>query len=400
MNAKDANPIPLIEARKVQRSRDESNRLTYSGISFLAVAPPVWASIPSDALPRPNVDSSHRPAIISLTRTSSCNCLSPRHNYDPSAPSITQKCTVYDLLMHWETDIQLQRCPACNFTRIGPDCGDLGIFNYNNGILVTHSLLNDYINAYTASETPFAAWITVISRRYATLSKPQVFLDPKIFRNIWFAYAELIQFGNDMICPQCGPNPSAVIWDGVSISFNQKMALPSLRPPTIIHPKSLVYDRTVRVKETQCIPDRGLRKRIREIIIGPSLAGGMEPDKGGEDSGSGSDGEELRGVRAEALAKKKEGLKKRFQLIPKVVEDLSELDDALGGLFQQYFGMEAVLKHIDVPHEYRDLYIQIAAEENALQMMNARALVLLKQFILSPSYLTGFNTTCAFFQTP
>lgn len=162
-----------------------------------------------------------------------------------------------------------------------------------------------------------------------------------------------------MMCPQCGPNPSAVIWDGVSISFSQKMALPSLKPPTTIHPESMVYDKTVRVKETQCIPDRGLRKRMREILTGPSLAGGLTPDKDQEESGSGSDAEQVRGARAEALAKKKEGLKKRFQLIPKVVEDLSTLDHALGGLFQDYFGMEAVLKKVDVPHEYKELFFQV-----------------------------------------
>lgn len=280
--------------------------------------------------------------------------------YDPSAPFVTQKCTVFDLQRSWETYIQVQRCPACAFVRIGPDCRKLGIFNVDNRVLVTHRVLDDYINAFTASETPFTAWVTGISRRYSTLSTPQRFVDQRKFRDIWFAYAKLVQFGNDMTCPQCGPNPSAIIWDGVSISFSRKMALPSLRPPTTIRPESVVYEKTIRVKETQCLADRGLRKRMREIINGPPLAGGPEPDRDPEDSGSDSDAEQARGARAEALAKKKESLKKRFLLIPDVVKDLSQLDDALGGLFQEYFGTEAVLKKINIPREYKELFLQVS----------------------------------------
>ena len=279
--------------------------------------------------------------------------------YNPKAPFVTRKCKVYGLDTIWRVDIQLQQCPACKFWGIGPDCRDLGIFNLDNRILVTHHVLDDYTNAFTASETPFAAWITCISRRYLTLSSSHHFMDPKRFRDAWFAYTKLIQFEDDMICPQCGPNPSAIIWDGVSISFNRKKALPSLRPPTTIRPESAVYDETVRVKETQWIIDRGLRKRIREIINGPPLSGSRESNQDQQQSGSDSDAEIIRKARAEALVKKREGLKKRFMLIPSVITELTELDDALGGLFRDYFGTDAVLNKISVPHEYKQLFLQV-----------------------------------------
>ena len=149
-------------------------------------------------------------------------------------------------------------------------------------------MLNDYTNAFTASETPFASWITIVKRRYSALPNPQTFFATKTFLNIWFAYVKILQFGNDMVCPQCGPNPSAIIWDGVSISFAKEKTLPTLCPPTTIKPASAVYEDTVRVKGTQCIADRGLRRRIRDILNGPPLDASNLVVEEHEDSGSDS----------------------------------------------------------------------------------------------------------------
>lgn len=275
-------------------------------------------------------------------------------------PFKTYECKVYDLLKVWTTTIQVQRCPACKWERVGPDCRELGLFNYDNRILITHHMLNDYINAYTASETPFAAWATVITRRYSSLPTSQEFISLKQFRKIWFAYVKLLQFGNDMMCPQCGPNPSAVIWDGVSIAFSRDKMLPSLCPPTSIKASSTAYEDTVRVKGTQCLTDRGLRTRIRDILNGSPLEGSALAVEEQEDSETGSEAEQIRGARAEALAQKKASLKRRFKLIPGVIAGLSAVNSDLGNFFAEYFGEEAILRKASVPREYKEFILQVS----------------------------------------
>ena len=350
----------IILARKVAKSVNGS-KVHGSAISYFPIAPPGWARIPSDPpSSHPTAEPGKPPSLIRIGPASSCNCRAVRCTFDPEAPIETIPCTVYDIWRIWETAIQVQSCPTCNLPRIGPDCRELGLFNYNNKVLFTHSLLNDYINAYTASETPFASWSIIISRRYSALPTSPKFVVAKELRNIWFAYAKLLQFGNDdMMCPQCGPNPSAVIWDGVSISFPRDKTLPSLCPPTVITSRSAAYEDTVRVKGTQCIPDRGLRMRIRDIINGPPLAGSTLVPEEQEESGSGSDAEQIRGARAAALAQRKANLRRRFDLIPGVIEGLSAVNPDLGCMFAECFGAEAVLRKASPPREYKELILQV-----------------------------------------
>jgi hypothetical protein len=42
--------------------------------------------------------------------------------------------------------------------------GTWGVFNFNNRILFTHDLLDEYTSAYTSSETPFVGWVATVSR--------------------------------------------------------------------------------------------------------------------------------------------------------------------------------------------------------------------------------------------
>ncbi|KAG5649346.1 hypothetical protein H0H81_004417, partial [Sphagnurus paluster] len=54
-----------------------------------------------------------------------------------------------------------------------------------------------------------------------------------MFWAVWFAYVNLQDFRGDMCCQRCRPSLQDVIWDGVTVGFNGKHLLPSLRPPTI-----------------------------------------------------------------------------------------------------------------------------------------------------------------------
>lgn len=247
----------------------------------------------------------------------------------------------------------------------------MGLFNWNNRVLVAHSVLNDYICAFTTSETPFTAWVTCMSRRYLSQVNPQRFLDQKHFRDIWFFYAQLIQFGTDTTCPRCGPNPSAVIWDGISISFNRREALSTLRLPTTQDENSPTYHETVWVKATQCITDRALRKRIRDVLNGPALGegttGGGSIHRDTEELRSDSDAEQQQSARMEKLEKAKEQLKKRFGMIPALIHDLKDINESLASLFTDHFGTEAVLNKVTPPSQYKDLYLQVSRITNISQ---------------------------------
>ncbi|KAJ7700934.1 hypothetical protein B0H16DRAFT_1219537, partial [Mycena metata] len=100
-------------------------------------------------------------------------------------------CTVYGLFRSWETLNEIQSCNKCSHRVIGPDCEELGIFNCNNRKLFAHDLMDDYTSAYTSSETPFSAWVSVVERRYTLHSGEQPFVSVQLFRAVWFAYAKL-----------------------------------------------------------------------------------------------------------------------------------------------------------------------------------------------------------------
>ena len=163
--------------------------------------------------------------------------------------------------------IEVQGCKSCNRRRIGPDCRDFGLFNWNNRIIFTHDLLDEYTSAFTSSETPFTAWVTVVSRRYTNYSSAHPFVTEYMFRTAWFAYAKLQGFTNDMACPTCGPSPENTIWDGVTLAFHQKHLIPSLRPPTTISEHSVLRDKCRYIRSQQCLIDKHARKLIRTAIM-------------------------------------------------------------------------------------------------------------------------------------
>lgn len=152
-----------------------------------------------------------------------CACLDGgRTFYNPELPKVVKTCTIYTLTRAYKAEIELQKCPSCPHTRhryIGPETRELGIFNFNNSSLYSHELLEEYVSAFTLSETPFDPWAKHIGRRYATDAGSVPFVEGKTFRAVWCAYARLLDLEGDMNTSQtpsrifCAPPfPSSVVW--------------------------------------------------------------------------------------------------------------------------------------------------------------------------------------------
>lgn len=182
-----------------------------------------------------------------------------------SNPVVTMPCEVYGLTKMWTSLSEVQKCTTCKYCLIGPDCWQIGLFNWNNCLLFTHELLDDYTSTYCTSETPFIAWVTIVACQYESHGSLKAFVLDKTLRCIWFAYAKLMELNSDMTCPKCGPMPKATIWDGMTLSFSQKHILPTLQPPTKIHKDSPIHVNRNYPTTPQYLPEKNLRKRIKRV---------------------------------------------------------------------------------------------------------------------------------------
>ncbi|KIK52150.1 hypothetical protein GYMLUDRAFT_143587, partial [Collybiopsis luxurians FD-317 M1] len=202
--------------------------------------PPRWCMLPNEmefySRPYPLRDP---PPLIELSEQASCPCLDgERAFFDHCRLVITRACQVFTLIQAFSVHIQLQPCPRCppeHHQYIGPEPRDLGLFNFNNSTLFSHELLNEYISAFSSSETPFEPWVHTIAYRYGEIEPSIPFVGGGLFCSVWFAYVRLIQFEGDKSCPSCGVYPDNIIWDGVSVAFGRKHVLnDQLEPPTVI----------------------------------------------------------------------------------------------------------------------------------------------------------------------
>ncbi|KIK56095.1 hypothetical protein GYMLUDRAFT_174631, partial [Collybiopsis luxurians FD-317 M1] len=145
------------------------------------------------------------------------------------------QCVVYTLTQAFKVDIQLQPCPRCpreSRRHIGPEPQGIGLFNFNNFVLFSHEVMNEYVSAFSSSVTPFEAWVEHMNYRYLATKLYSPFARGTVFRSAWFAYARLLMLEGDKTCPRCGNYPKTVIWDGVSIVFAQKHVNDGLQPLT------------------------------------------------------------------------------------------------------------------------------------------------------------------------
>ncbi|RDB17535.1 hypothetical protein Hypma_001242 [Hypsizygus marmoreus] len=205
-------------------------------ISHLPIPPPRWCSLPNEAAyaaPRPICIETH----FCLDSTARCCCgmsIDSISDLDRLLSQATQPATVFGLTYRLEVTLEVIPCPACRHWRrlLGPDLSNLGVFNWNNSLLFTHELLNAFTNAFTASETPFSAFCLTVRRCYEDHSSTMSFCSDETFVRAWFAFVRLQELDSKMECPTCGPCPSLVIADGVSLATHVSKLTRNVKPPT------------------------------------------------------------------------------------------------------------------------------------------------------------------------
>ncbi|KAK7047108.1 hypothetical protein VNI00_006773 [Paramarasmius palmivorus] len=346
------------------------NELTEElAVSFLPILPPAWATLPTDQLlyARPHPGREIPPLFALEPGRAKTAC---RHSacYDPLQSTIHRQCTVYTLTECKTVTIELQTCPTCpkrHHCYIGPEPRDMGVFNYNNNMLFTHELLDEYTSRFVSSETPFAAFVQSIGRIYE--GRGVKFIGDDLFRAAWFAYVSLQSLEHDMKCPRCGDMPETVIWDGVTLAFSKKHLKNCLRPPTNIEARSAIRGRRY-IKNPQWVPltakgDKALRKEFVSWLRGGKKKR-LEPANADSDVESG-------------VAESETG---KQDLLASFISRIQGTAPALAKVLTYVLGPgnqvdQALMKR------YIILLEQLVAEESVMQMVNESALEKLQTFI-------------------
>ncbi|KAF7792679.1 hypothetical protein EIP86_003777 [Pleurotus ostreatoroseus] len=268
-------------------------------ISHIPVRPPRWCSLPSEpSFKAPVISSiiqSDSPTVLNLDESARCCCGLQLHNTDhglnintgvnTAAACVSQPAIIYGLTKRYDAQVKLIPCPNCRHSRrcIGPDLGVCGLFNLNNTMIFTHELLNAYTNAYTASETPFAAFCLTVRRAYEEHGFQTQFCANATFVRAWFAFTAIQTLDSGMYCPQCGSSPSIVIVDGISLATHTSKLIPTVRPPTYTDEHSEINSTISSYKARQLpaipqVPLRAVAKQIINEIAGTAPIGELKPD--------------------------------------------------------------------------------------------------------------------------
>ena len=314
--------------------RTVNTSITTIAVSHRPIIPPVWAALPTDPYlyERPIARLSV-PNKIVLGSSGRCICSTTVARNEVVA---LHPCKVYSLTGVHACEIELQACSVCprSYRRyIGPDGREDGIFNLNNKLLFMHDLLDDYTASFTSSETPFTAWVSVTQRRYQRHGSQEPFVRDAVFVAAWFAYSNVLAMDGDMTCPSCGPTPDNVIWDGVSLSFHRKHLLPSLRPPTVAHEKSM--ERQSTYVSQSLISSAEVRRNICKLIEG-----------------------DQRSVKGDAITSLGE-LTERLELLQTTTRALVDINYDLGEYFNRHYGVERMASEIKPNAEIAQLFRQV-----------------------------------------
>ncbi|CAK5268016.1 unnamed protein product [Mycena citricolor] len=220
---------------------------------------------------------------------------------------------------------------------------------------------------------------------------PGPFPTSETLRAAWFLYADLQHLDGSMQCPRCGPCPETTIWDGVTLAFNKKHVLLTLEPPTVSETGSYERSSTRYVPSQQIILNQKLRRQLRLVLTGKPLikkeldklvaalntaetAAGSDSEEDDDDQADDATPEELLNPRGKnALEKARKSFLDWVDTIPAVVRGLSHLNEALGAIFDQQFGL--------------------AAEESILQLATRPALAALECFVSNPTRTTSSALT-------
>ncbi|TEB27979.1 hypothetical protein FA13DRAFT_1633913, partial [Coprinellus micaceus] len=374
-----------------------------STISHLAIMPPPWARVPTDPVlynDAPPIRTLEANVIFPMDVLSSCACIDGfRAMYNPSLPTRTRLCKLYTILTICEVQIQVQPCPRCPYQckrYIGPDLWSYGMFNYNNKVLITHELLNEY------TRTPFHAFRNHLVHQFQR--DHLQFMGEDLFRSAWFAYVSLQQFGNDLTCTECDPAPTTVIWDGITLAFGHKHVTNTLRPPTITSEHSLTRNSLKYYRKQHALHDALLRRRVWAALEGPSLEG-LSDDLDEEFSepliSTPSKGSQLATLKRQVLLAK-EHLNLSDWVRVELEKQGGDECPKLASLFMRYFGPVAYVEgrdnHTVAPHKisssrYVDAVYgaessshlcKIAAEQSVLQLINYKQWETLCDYLQDP----------------
>ncbi|KAJ7580453.1 hypothetical protein C8J56DRAFT_1058091 [Mycena floridula] len=230
-----------------------------STASYLPIRPPEWAGLPDDSFLYPYpVPVRGSPGVLRLDKTAACPCHQNRVLFKEEMAIFQQPCVVYTLVGAFDAILEVAECPECTGKRrrnIGPDLRELGLFNFNNHSIFSHELLEDFVNAFTTSETPI-------------FSPGAPFIGYKTFVAAWFGHAELLAFEGDMTCSACGLHPDSLVCDSVMSAFPEKHRLKTLAPPTVIRPGCEVRKLVKVQPKVQFFLDRVFRSTMRGVIDG------------------------------------------------------------------------------------------------------------------------------------
>lgn len=277
---------------------------------------------------------------------------------------------MYTLLSVHTLQIELQPCPTCPPSRqrfIGPDLRDIGLFNFNNSVLVSHELLDEYTSAYTSSETPFIAWVGVMARRYMLAG--QAFMGDDLFRSVWFAYASLLALEGDMGCSHCGSHPDTIICDGVTLAFGRKHLKESLQPPTRSSPSSPLRERVKYQPHQQLFRDPSLRKQLKLVLNAPDLPSvetTTRIEKNGSRDGDRDEADEQDDEEAPPMAQMQrhaaDSIRQHIARIDFVASNLELVCPELKDIFIEYFGVAAYVDQRRAPQNIRNLFRQVSSQ--------------------------------------
>lgn len=250
----------------------------HRSVSSLPIPPPRWCSMPWEAsytTPKQTAHASISHFPLATARSARCCCSAPG-SFTWDAGSVTESmitrrsATLFGLTGHRAVTIDLMRCSVCKHARrhIGPDLGELGVFNWNNSMLFTHELLNAYTNAYTASETPFSAFCLTVQRTYIENSHDHKFCSDETFVRVWFAFVQLQELDSRMECPTCGPSPDIVVVDGISLGTHSSKLVATVQPPTVTDQSSETINTisSDKARRLPAIPEAPVRQLVACVL--------------------------------------------------------------------------------------------------------------------------------------
>ncbi|EFI27021.1 hypothetical protein CC1G_15154 [Coprinopsis cinerea okayama7 len=157
----------------------------------------------------------------------------------------------------------------------------------------------------------------------------------------------------------------------------------TLRPPTTVSESSLVRRNVKYHPRQQLILDASLRKQIRVTVDPPSLDAILEHDE------EGFSADETPDSPSKARSRELKAIGDHLGRVKAVGRALKELCPALGVLFDQMFGEAAYAQRKKAPSAYKDFFIQVAAEESVLQMINNSSVLALRSFLQNPTKATA-----------